>query len=123
MSISQRAMAASGVAEMPAKERPISEEFRLVAKAWVDAEAAAQLLEDTKSSVLAQMILKQGDISHNKAETISKASDAWTDHVGKIVDSRKEANLRKVQMEFLRMKFSEWQASDANQRNERRMSR
>lgn len=120
MSISQRAM---GITEIPARDRPISEEFRLVAKAWVDAEAAAQLLEDTKSSVLAQMILKQGDISHNKAETLSKASAEWVEHVEKIVDARKEANLRKVQMEFLRMKFSEWQASDANQRSERKMSR
>ena len=34
--------------------QPISEEYRIVAKQWVDAEAAASLLEDTKSAVLAQ---------------------------------------------------------------------
>lgn len=33
-------------------EAPISEEFRLVAKKWAEADAAASLLEETKSAVL-----------------------------------------------------------------------
>ena len=111
------------VTDLPQKERPISEEFRLVAKSWVDAEAAAQLLEDTKSSVLAQMILKQGDIAHNKAETAVKASEDWRDHVARIVEARREANMRKVHLEHIRMKFSEWQSVNANLRHEARLGR
>lgn len=115
--------ATASIQSLPQSERPISEEFRLVAKAWVDAEAAAQLLEDTKSSVLAQMIVARGEMSHNKAETQVKASEDWRNHIGRIVEARREANLRKVQMEFVRMRFSEWTATDANQRSERKMSR
>lgn len=121
MSISERATAS--IREMPAHERAISEEFRLVAKAWVDAEAAAHLLEETKSAVQAQKMAALGDMPVNRAELTVKASVEWHEHLAKIVEARKEANLRKVQMEYVRMKFSEWQAADANSRNERRMSR
>lgn len=111
------------VTELPHHERPISEEFRLVAKAWVDAEAAASLLEETKSAVLAQKMAALGDMPVNRAELTVKASQDWHEHLAKIGEARREANLRKVQMEYVRMKFSEWQAADANSRNERRMSR
>ena len=121
MSISERAVA--GITEMPARYRPISEEFRLVAKAWVDADAAANLLEETKSAVLAEKMANLGDMPVNRAELTVKASKEWHDHLAEICDARKKANLRKVQMEYVRMKFSEWQASDANSRSERRMSR
>lgn len=113
----------ASVSEMPAKDRPISEEFRLVAKAWVDAESAAHLLEETKSAALAQKMSAHGDMPVNRAELTVKASAEWHEHLGKIVEARREANLRKVQMEYVRMKFNEWQASDANQRHERKLSR
>lgn len=121
MSISERATAS--IREMSPHERAISEEFRLVAKTWVDAEAAAHLLEETKSAVLAQKMAALGDMPVNRAELTVKASTDWHEQLAKIVEARKEANLRKVQMEYVRMKFSEWQAADANSRNERRMSR
>jgi hypothetical protein len=38
-----------------------------------------------------------------------------------MVDARTEANLKKLQVEFLRMKFSEWQSAEANARSERRL--
>ena len=122
-SISERARAKGPVGEMPAHERPISEEFRLVAKAWVDANAAANLLEETKSAVLSKMMLALGEKSVSAAEMKVKASDKWYNHVKKIVDARADADLRKVQMEYVRMKFSEWQSSDANARRERQMGR
>lgn len=114
---------ATFIRDMPVHERPISEEFRLVAKTWVDAEAAASLLEETKSAVLAEKMQALGDLPVNRAEMTVKASKDWHDHLAKISEARREANLRKVQMEYVRMKFSEWQAADANSRNERRMSR
>ena len=113
----------ASVTEMPANDRPISEEYRLVAKVWVDADAAANLLEETKSAFLARKMLELGDMPVSKAEMIVKASDEWHERIEEMVAARKEATLRKVQMEYIRMKFNEWQASDANQRNERRMSR
>ncbi len=121
MTISERASAS--VREMPARDRPISEEFRLVARAWVDAEKAAAILEESKTAVLSQMMLKEGDIAANKAEMRVKGSADWQEYLDKMVSARAEANLRRVQMKYVEMRFSEWQSADANARRERQMGR
>lgn len=100
---------------------PISEQYRLVAKKWVDAEAAASLLEDTKSAVLAQHMSALGEMPVSKAEMNVKASADWTAHVEKIVDARKQANLLKVQLEYLRMRSGEWQSHEATKRAEMKL--
>lgn len=100
---------------------PWSEQFRIVAKQWVDADAAASILEDTKSSILSQKMLALGDMAVNKAEATVKASPEWRDHVVEMVEARKSANRLKVQMEYLRMKFSEWQSHEATKRTEARL--
>ena len=120
-SISERARA--GVTDMPERERPISEQFRLVARAWVEADKAANILEECKSAVLSKLMLSQGDMAVSKAEMLSKASADWQEHLDLMVTARADANLRKVQMEYIRMQFSEWQSNDANARRERHMGR
>jgi hypothetical protein len=100
---------------------PWSEQFRVVAKQWVDADAAATLLEDTKSAVLAERMQAHADLAVNRAEQIVKSSPEWRDHVEKMVNARKAANRLKVQMEYLRMKFSEWQSHEATKRTEARL--
>jgi len=100
---------------------PWSEQFRIAARHWVDAEAAASILEDTKSAVLSQRMTALGDMPVNRAEMQVKSSPAWVEHVTAMVEARKEANRRKVQMEFLRMKFSEWQSAEASKRAEMRL--
>ncbi len=100
---------------------PLSEQFRVVAKSWVDADAAANILEDTKSAVLAEMMLDHGDMAVNKAETLVKASPEWRRHVESIVNARRAANRLKVQMEYIRMKSSEWSSENANKRAEMRL--
>jgi|GEM_PF-796023 len=121
MSISERARA--GVTEMPERERPISEQFRIVARQWVEADKAANILEECKSAVLSKLMMAKGDVAVSKAEMLSKASDEWAEHLNLMVQARADANLRKVQMEFIRMQFSEWQSNDANARRERQMGR
>jgi hypothetical protein len=121
MTISDRAR--FNVTEMPEHERPLSEQYRLVAKVWVDAEKAAAILEESKSAVLSQMMLAKGDVPVSKAEMQAKGSPEWQEYLDKMVSARAEANLRKVQMKYIEMRFSEWQSGDANQRAERRMSR
>jgi hypothetical protein len=100
---------------------PWSEQFRVVAKQWVDADAAATLLEDTKSAVLAERMQAHAELPVNRAEQIVKSSPEWRDHVEKMVNARKSANRLKVQMEYLRMKFSEWQSHEATKRTEARL--
>lgn len=119
-SISERAIAPR---EMPEREQPISEQFRLVAKDWVDKEKIASLYEETKSSVLSQMMLKLGDMPVSRAEMQAKASQEWRDFLKQMVDARAEANLARVKMKYVELRFSEWQSSDANARKERQMGR
>src|SRR5271156_3584873 len=92
---------------------PISEQYRLIAKKWVDADSAANLLEETKSAFLAKLMSARGDMPVSKAEMQVKASDEWSDYVGKMVRAREQAALLKAQLEFIRMKFSEWQSANA----------
>lgn len=100
---------------------PISEQFRLVAKKWVDADNAARLLEETKTSVLSQRMKALGDVPAAHAERDVKASPEWHDFIKQMVDARSTANRLKVQLEFIRMKFSEQQSFEATARAERRL--
>jgi hypothetical protein len=106
---------------MNAHNQPISEQYRLTAKAWVEADGAASMLEETKSAVLSQMMARLGDMPVSKAELQVKASPEWHDYVTKMVRAREAANLLKVKLEYIRMKFSEWQSFEATARAERRM--
>ncbi len=100
---------------------PISEQYRIVAKRWVEAEAAASILEDTKSAVLSQQMLALGEMPVSKAEMLTKANPEWTEHVKKITEARAAANLLKVQLEYLRMKSGEQASAEASKRAEMRL--
>jgi hypothetical protein len=100
---------------------PLSEQYRVAAEQWVDADAAANLLEETKSAVLNQMMLDKGEKTVNRAEMLVKASPEWRDHVTKIVEARKKASLLKIKVEYIRMKFHEWQSYEATRRAEMKL--
>lgn len=101
--------------------RPIAEQFRIVAKQWVDADAAADLLEQTKTAVLSERMQALGDMPVSKAEAQVKASPEWKEFITTMVNARKTANRLKVQMEYLRLKFQEWSSENANKRAEMRL--
>jgi hypothetical protein len=100
---------------------PLSEQFRLISEEWVDADAAASLLEETKSAVLARMMSTYGDIPVSRAEMNAKASSAWLEHINKMVEAREKASMFKVRMEYTRMRFYEWQSMEASKRAEMRL--
>jgi hypothetical protein len=100
---------------------PLSEQYRIVAKKWVDAEAAASMLEDTKSAVLSQQMLALGEMPVSKAEMLTKANPEWVDHIKKITEARAAANLLKVQMEYIKMKSGEQASFEATRRAEMKL--
>lgn len=102
--------------------KPISQSWYEAASTWVDAEAAANALEETKSIILSQWMYELGDIPVSKAEARVKASPRWHDHVMKIVAARTAANKAKIRMEAWKLKFSERQSTEANHRLETKMS-
>jgi len=100
---------------------PISEQFRIVAKKWIDADAAASMLEECKSAFLAKRMSELGDMPVSRAEMAVKASDEWADYIDKMVKARERAALLKAQLEFIRMKHTEWQSENATRRAEMRL--
>ena len=108
--------------ELPAHERPISEQFRLVAKKWVDAAAAADLLSGMKKSTLAKFkcdyIEKNPGTADNAAERIALASDEWVTYLKSMIEAQKKSRLLWAQMEYLRMRHAEKMSEDATARRE-----
>lgn len=100
---------------------PLSEQFRIVAKKWVEADSAATMLEESKSAVLAKMMADEGDMPVSRAEMNVKASTQWKDYIQSMVEARQKAALLKVQLEYIRMKFSEWQSYEATKRAEMKL--
>ena len=107
---------------MDGDNRPLSQIFAEKAYDWTQLEAAAQLLEDTKSLIMSQRQAALGDMPVNKAEQIIKASQDWYDHVVTIVDARTAANVAKMELETIKMQHSEWQSQQANARAELKLS-
>lgn len=100
---------------------PLSEQFRLIAKKWVEADAAASILEETKSAILAQRMAEQGDMPVSRAEMAVKSSADWINYIVEMVEARKKASLLKAQLEYIRMRFSEQQSVEATKRAEMKL--
>lgn len=105
----------------PNPNLPFSDQFRTAAEDWADKEAAASLLEEAKSAFLAKRMADLGDIAVNKAERDVKASPEWTFYIETMCKARQTANTAKVQMEYCRMRFNEWNNEQANKRAEMRL--
>lgn len=100
---------------------PLSEQFRLIAKKWVEAKAAADILEESKTAVLSQRMMATGEQTISKAEMTVKSSPEWHEYLTKMVEARQKANMLKVQLEYIQMQFSEWQSSEATRRAEMKL--
>lgn len=100
---------------------PWSEQYRIAGEEWADKECAAQMLEDSKSAVMAQWQTELGDLPVNRAEQTVKASNRWRDYITDTVEARKAANIAKVRLEAIKMQAMEAQAKEANQRTELRI--
>ncbi len=123
MTTSERASAL--VQEMPKREHAIAEKFRLVAEEWAEVDAAFYMLDNTRTSVAAELIMAEVEkgVSVSKAEHIAKASAAYREHVTKAADAKREANVLKARMDYLRMRERREDREEWNQRSERKMSR
>ena len=100
---------------------PLSEQYRMIAKKYVEADAAASILEESKSAVLAQWMADKGDMPVSRAEMIVKASQEWREYIVEMVNARKQAALLKAQLEYIRMQFSEQQSKEATHRAEMKL--
>lgn len=111
--------------DMPLREQPLSEQFRVVAEQWANADGAASLLEELKSTRLSQLktalMAERGDMSDAKAERIVKSDPGWEAYITDMVKCREAANLLRVQVETLRMQHMEETSRSANTRAEMKL--
>jgi 2-methylaconitate cis-trans-isomerase PrpF len=63
---------------------------------WADAEAAADLLEETKGTLLAKLTKEHLDLPAWKAEAEAKGDPRYEEHIKAMVDARRLANLARV---------------------------
>ncbi|HLL28522.1 MAG TPA: hypothetical protein VKT73_12840 [Xanthobacteraceae bacterium] len=109
----------------PNRRRDWPEEYRIAAKKWVDAEAAASLLENTRSATEAQLIASVQEqnpkMAFNKAQQTVKASPEWAQFNQRMVEARKAANLLKVQLRYIEMKDRQLGSMEASRRAEMRL--
>ena len=67
---------------------------------WADKESAASLLEDTRHSILAEIMNNQDSkLSNSAKETLARASKDYIAHIQKMTSARHEANKAKVKWE------------------------
>ena len=99
----------------------LCEVFRVNAKNWVELDSAARMLEESKSAFLSMRMVEQGDVPVSKAELTAKAGELWQGYIESMVKARKEANLAKVKLEYIRMLFQQRMSDEANARAERKM--
>ncbi len=113
--------------EMPEREQSTVEKFRLVALQFCDADAAASLMEELKTTTLSKMkadlISREGPMADNKAETTVKASHEWEEYIRDMCGHRAKATKFKLQLEFLRMLDRKEDREAWAARTEHRMSR
>ena len=71
---------------------------------WVDCEAAANILEETKSIVLAELINQQpAGLGVAAKENAAKADPIYRLHITNMVTARKEANRARVKYKSAEM--------------------
>jgi hypothetical protein len=110
---------------MSIPNQPVSEQFRLVAKRWVEADAGARLAEETKNDRLMRLmqdvIDKDGKMPNATAERLVRASDEWRRETVERVRLRTEALRLKVQLDFIKMQASEQMSFEASRRAEMKL--
>ena len=113
--------------DIPEQERSITEEFRIVANQFVEADGAASLMEEMKTTQLAQMksnlMAIEGDMSDARAERLVKSGSEWPEYIENMVENRTKANKLKLQLEWIRMRERELDRSSWLERSERKMGR
>ena len=87
-------------------------------EAWADAEAAASLLEETRKTVLAAEMAKQGDMPVSKAEMNGLASIKYREHIEAMVEARRVANKAKVSYDGAKAMMELARSAEATRRAE-----
>ena len=85
---------------------------------WCDANAAADLLEETKSTLLAKLTKEHLDLPAWKAEAMAKGDIRYAEHITAMVDARRVSNLAKVRYDGAKIMGELMRSAESTRRAE-----
>jgi hypothetical protein len=88
---------------------------------WAEANAAAALLEETQKPLLAQLTIgRMGDTKTTRAqaETEAMASEPYAEHIERMVEARRAANVARVRWQSAQVWADLARSANANRRAE-----
>jgi hypothetical protein len=104
---------------------PLSEKYRLVARKWVDEDAAARLLEECRSTELEEkknaLVAKDERLSDAAAKRLAQADPTWLERIQAEVNQRTRANRLKIVLRAIEMENMEHVSEAATQRAEMKL--
>jgi len=85
---------------------------------WADKEGAAQLLEETRKSIRAKLMLKYlvGAKTVAKSEAMAEADVEYIRHIGNMVEARKQATKARVKYDAYRVQIELLRSQEATMR-------
>ena len=107
--------------EMRFNPDEIYERLRIAGEDWADHDAAANALEETKASLLAELSLKADGSSEAAKKNVALADPVYRLHVTNMVTARKEANKSKVRYELGKMWAELRRSQESTRREEMRL--
>lgn len=98
----------------------IAERMRLAGEEWSDLDCAANLLEESRKSVLAELVnqSKGGSIAAKESEAL--ADPAYKLHITNMVNARRDANRARVRYDTAKAWVELVRTSEATKRAELR---
>lgn len=88
---------------------------------WADKRQAAELLEETKKSVLSEIMLEQNGKSMAENEAKARASERYIEYVTSLSNAKHEENRAKVKYDAIKKYCDHVQTISANQRAEMKL--
>lgn len=99
----------------------IRERLAEVGEDWADKDAAANLLEETKKTLLAELMLSADASTKADREMKALADPAYKLHITNMVVARKEANKARVRFETGKMWAELRRSQESTRREEMRI--
>lgn len=126
MNISERATANIVPMQRDASDlNRLREEWRILAKQWVQADSRVDELEEGRKMLLAELklaLIKAGS-KLGAAEDEARISQQFKNYVRKYHDAKRVANDLRIDMKNAELAYWERNNAEATERSERRMSR
>jgi hypothetical protein len=95
------------------------EKWRIRAAEWLDLQEAADILNETKNDVFAEIKSAQDGSSEAEKERKARLSPEWKEFRDKMLDADAKARRARLRVKYESMLFDAWRTENANARTEK----